>query len=761
MPCVVMLVRFAIVGTRLEGDIMLRVVMSIRIDVVGYTLGGEVMPGEAMLAVVMPVWLTVVGFALSCDHAGRSHARTIRGVVMLGCFGAVGSAFGRRNYDGAFVWFRARFPSIDALKLDARSFLRHLYREEEVIQAVVMLDDCGGWTRAWTGDYARAFPFITYIPSQVWLAVCRLSLVVVGRWDYATTSARGLASLYRRRRNAGRLLGRDHAGALSYTYLCVLLTVGRLGVVYSLNEDLEEGTMPSGGFRPFVPRANLVALSGRTLFGEIMPGVVRLVAFDLHRTRRAPAGRTPGRVYGETMRSCFGFSSRRVKSDYWQAYLVDLDEFGLGTLFSPTRSSPNRLPKPVRIGEIMPGVLQAGTANPCCARASSYPMPSYYRAFGRAASPQIAFGVELTPISSRRVPAPALSGEIHGGLASRFAAAGALRHSLASFRCRVEGNQTRSSATTGYWFVLPPAATCFRQVSPPTPAQLTKEYATMQKEPPPFVWAAPEEKNILNLSPSPTTTMSMGPSPTLPVELLEQIITLLWRSQLTSAERTTFMTSSTLVNSTWAEMVDRVATQDVVISSSAYADYFLEEIRATKRKHHAPRATGWAARLLRLVHPPPARAPKHNPNIACRSLTIQLANPRRHPAPERYKHALHLPMGFVLDDLLEHVDAHAPSLLPNLRTVAIEYVDAPFEDLFQRVGMAALPEQVERLEVRWTYSDGMPVFLVDVLRERQTGQRHFAWYLTRLKEVVVSGAGANVVEDLSRVCPNAIIRVQS
>nr|GAT42708.1 UBC-like protein [Mycena chlorophos] len=28
--------------------------------------------------------------------------------------------------------------------------------------------------------------------------------------------------------------------------------------------------------------------------------------------------------------------------------------------------------------------------------------------------------------------------------------------------------------------------------------RLTKEYAAMQKEPPPFVWAAPDEKNILN-----------------------------------------------------------------------------------------------------------------------------------------------------------------------------------------------------------------------------------------------------------------------
>jgi len=28
--------------------------------------------------------------------------------------------------------------------------------------------------------------------------------------------------------------------------------------------------------------------------------------------------------------------------------------------------------------------------------------------------------------------------------------------------------------------------------------QLTKEYVAMQREPPPFIWAAPDEKNILN-----------------------------------------------------------------------------------------------------------------------------------------------------------------------------------------------------------------------------------------------------------------------
>lgn len=31
----------------------------------------------------------------------------------------------------------------------------------------------------------------------------------------------------------------------------------------------------------------------------------------------------------------------------------------------------------------------------------------------------------------------------------------------------------------------------------PITSQLNKEYVAMQREPPPFVWAAPDEKNIL------------------------------------------------------------------------------------------------------------------------------------------------------------------------------------------------------------------------------------------------------------------------
>jgi hypothetical protein len=51
--------------------------------------------------------------------------------------------------------------------------------------------------------------------------------------------------------------------------------------------------------------------------------------------------------------------------------------------------------------------------------------------------------------------------------------------------------QTRASSTS--------FASSFKFTQ--SPHQLSKEYITMQREPPPFVWAAPEEKDILTCAP--------------------------------------------------------------------------------------------------------------------------------------------------------------------------------------------------------------------------------------------------------------------
>ena len=51
---------------------------------------------------------------------------------------------------------------------------------------------------------------------------------------------------------------------------------------------------------------------------------------------------------------------------------------------------------------------------------------------------------------------------------------------------------------TSVYVVTSPAFLAFLGHPGSCTAQLSKEYITMQKEPPPFVWAAPDEKNILN-----------------------------------------------------------------------------------------------------------------------------------------------------------------------------------------------------------------------------------------------------------------------
>ncbi|KAJ7065484.1 hypothetical protein C8F01DRAFT_747324 [Mycena amicta] len=239
----------------------------------------------------------------------------------------------------------------------------------------------------------------------------------------------------------------------------------------------------------------------------------------------------------------------------------------------------------------------------------------------------------------------------------------------------------------------------------------------------------------------------------LPVELLQQILETLWHMPLTSRERTTLMTASALVGSTWADLFDRISSRDVYLTSPTLSEHFLEQVRASSQPKPKPQSPSILQRFFGLGRRAKSnRLAKRSPNLACRTLTLQITNPTVHP---RHKHVPDLPMGFVLDDILEHVDAY--TLLPNLRTLAIEYIDAPFDDLFQRIGLAALPQHVAHLDVRWTYSSGMPTWLAGALREKQGQQRQFKWAAKSVERVSIWGAGENIVKDLRRICPNARI----
>ncbi|KAF7371142.1 hypothetical protein MSAN_00749600 [Mycena sanguinolenta] len=189
--------------------------------------------------------------------------------------------------------------------------------------------------------------------------------------------------------------------------------------------------------------------------------------------------------------------------------------------------------------------------------------------------------------------------------------------------------------------------------------------------------------------------------PQLPVELIVEIVSTTWHLSLSRDERITFMRSSTLVNSTWADIFDLVSSRDVYIPSSAFCDHFIQRLRRQEPPPATP-SHPLVELLLRPFYSPAKRSIQtgRSANLACQSLTIQIANQDRvHPGENS---PMRLPMGGVLDSLVEVLDAR--SLAPNLRRLSIEFLDTGFADIFSRVGLAALPPQITHLDVRYSFS---------------------------------------------------------
>ncbi|KAJ7147678.1 hypothetical protein C8R43DRAFT_1129595 [Mycena crocata] len=237
----------------------------------------------------------------------------------------------------------------------------------------------------------------------------------------------------------------------------------------------------------------------------------------------------------------------------------------------------------------------------------------------------------------------------------------------------------------------------------------------------------------------------MSTIPRLPVELMENIISTAWHLPLSIEERITLMRSSMLVNSTWADVFDLISSRDVYIPSSAFCDHFLQRLRAPSHKAPAPSFIG---SILRRFRQPSTIIPRST-NLACQSITIQIPNVDGHPDKNG---RIHLPMGSVLDELLENVDARG--LAPNLHRLSIEYLDVGFDDIFQRDGLAALPSQVTHLELHYSFNSAMPVWLVKSLREKQQKRRNIGWTAESITHLTVFGAGENTIRDALRACPN-------
>ncbi|KAJ7449649.1 hypothetical protein FB451DRAFT_1053246, partial [Mycena latifolia] len=210
----------------------------------------------------------------------------------------------------------------------------------------------------------------------------------------------------------------------------------------------------------------------------------------------------------------------------------------------------------------------------------------------------------------------------------------------------------------------------------------------------------------------------------LPVELIEQILSSCWAMPLCVDARIALMTSAVTVNSTWRAVFLRVSSRDVHIPCPSFADHFL--------------------RILRQESP---LVDRDVLNRLCRTLTAQITN-------ENIFSRRELPMEQALSRLLYRLHDRTAPALPNLRRITLEYRDTGFDGVFDNWTLIAFPRQVTELELRYSFSPATPPWVESVLRSKHGRQAAPPWTMPSVRTLTVLGASVSVVLDMVVTCPN-------
>jgi len=95
--------------------------------------------------------------------------------------------------------------------------------------------------------------------------------------------------------------------------------------------------------------------------------------------------------------------------------------------------------------------------------------------------------------------------------------------------------------------------------------------------------------------------------------------------------------------------------------------------------------------------------------------------------------------------------------LPNLRRVAIEYVDWGFEDIPEQGRLLVFPEQVTELDIKFTFTADSLTALGDRLRNRYCRRWHVGGTTQNVRRLSVFGAPVDFVAEMIWTCPNVEI----
>ncbi|KAF8475312.1 hypothetical protein DFH94DRAFT_119602 [Russula ochroleuca] len=231
--------------------------------------------------------------------------------------------------------------------------------------------------------------------------------------------------------------------------------------------------------------------------------------------------------------------------------------------------------------------------------------------------------------------------------------------------------------------------------------------------------------------------------PTLPVELIYQILEETWRLPLSTIGRRNVLVALPLVCAYFRWIASRLFLQDAHVVRPAYAVHLLSLLqrrrdRLPSRSVEGPLSTDAPADVdvddLR------------GGNSSCRSITFHIYDPT---SPPDLLH-LHLPSPNpttrALDTTLLALSRDA-LLAPSLRRIALHYTGWSFTHELLQARLAHIPPHVRNIELRFA----TPAAFAQ--RLRQIYLRCFALPMPGVRSLRIYGACPEFVADMASACP--------
>ncbi|KAL0568177.1 hypothetical protein V5O48_013814 [Marasmius crinis-equi] len=218
----------------------------------------------------------------------------------------------------------------------------------------------------------------------------------------------------------------------------------------------------------------------------------------------------------------------------------------------------------------------------------------------------------------------------------------------------------------------------------------------------------------------------LPPSTSLPIELVEEIISALWVSPLTVSERLQFIDSSADVSDLWNAIFLRVASTDFYIIAPFHAFLLLCMLRGD------------------MDIPVNSKPNLIFPLNLCRSITFQDANDHLIPSPT---HELKCAIGLLFKEILRYL---SPQQFPSLRRLSLELKNCHMLHVFEEDTLfSRFPRQVTELEINFTYGEDTKSEILKALKgcTCKTFRLESA-KSAELKKLTVLGATSGVTKEI-------------